>query len=408
MSKSRYFLEQSVPELKDLERKKLFTRKEITMIMRRRTDFEQRIAGRGSKPMDFLAYAQYEKTLEKLRRKRYNRMKPVIDTKPSVSDWASTRRIFFIFERGVNKFPKSMDLWSSYLKFARKNGSVKVVYSIYSKLLQLQPKNINVWFSAASYEFEQNRNVKSARNLFKRCVRFNPESSEVWQEFIKLELTYLSKLLLRRKLLKIITEQQQIQDLKENEAGNFEGDDMISLIPDTEINDELNKLPEMNIDVLGTAETNPVLKGDLVLAIFDVAVHAIQKNVQLSEDKFAKVWDFCSRVLALIDNYDILDRLYLANHVVEWLVHDHGHVPKVLLLRLTLPLRYVELDDAEFVSTLQSSVKTYQSWATRAKVEQAVKDEVKHLYTDFITQQYLSKADGEVKQILTQLVKKLK
>ncbi|OBA13744.1 uncharacterized protein OGAPODRAFT_83734 [Ogataea polymorpha] len=378
------------------------------MIMRRRTDFEQRIAGRGSKPMDFLAYAQYEKNLEKLRRKRYNRMKPLIDTKPSVSDWASSRRIFFIFERGVNKFPKSMDLWSSYLKFARKNGSVKVVYSIYSKLLQLQPKNINVWFSAASYEFEQNRNVKSARNLFKRCVRFNPESSEVWQEFIKLELTYLSKLLLRRKLLKIITEQQQIQDLKENEAGNFDGDDMISLIPDTELNDELNKLPEMNIDVLGTAETNPVLKGDLVLAIFDVAVHAIQKNVQLSEDKFAKVWDFCTRVLALIDNYDTLDRLYLANHVVEWLAHDHGHVPKVILLQLSLPLRYVQLGDAEFVNTLQSSVKTYQSWATRAKVEAAVKDEVKHLYTDYITQQYLSRADGEVKQILTLLVKKLK
>ncbi|GME74017.1 unnamed protein product [Ambrosiozyma monospora] len=215
--KARYFLEQSVPELQDLEKKKLFTKKEVTMIMRRRTDFEHRIMGRGSKPADYLAYYRYEKTLEKLRKKRYNRLKPIIDTKPSISDWASQRRVFFLFDRAVNKFPKSLDLWSNYLRYARKHGSVKVIYKVYTQLLSLQPRNVNVWLSAVHYEFEYNKNVKSARTLFKRCLRFNGDQNEVWFEFIKFELNYLSKLLIRRKLFGLITERQQREDLQENE-----------------------------------------------------------------------------------------------------------------------------------------------------------------------------------------------
>lgn len=69
--KVRYYLEQSVPELEDLKAKGLFDKNEITMIMRRRTDFEHRIQGRGSKPRDFLKYADFEGNLEKLRKKRY-------------------------------------------------------------------------------------------------------------------------------------------------------------------------------------------------------------------------------------------------------------------------------------------------------------------------------------------------
>jgi len=69
--KIRYYLEQSVPELEDLQRKKLFAKNEITMIMRRRTDFEHRIQGRGTKPRDFLKYAEFETNLEKLRKRDF-------------------------------------------------------------------------------------------------------------------------------------------------------------------------------------------------------------------------------------------------------------------------------------------------------------------------------------------------
>ena len=67
--KIRYYLEQSVPELEDLKIKGLFDKNEITMVMRRRTDFEHRITGRGCKPKDFLRYTEFETNLEKLRKR---------------------------------------------------------------------------------------------------------------------------------------------------------------------------------------------------------------------------------------------------------------------------------------------------------------------------------------------------
>lgn len=65
------------------------------MIMRRRTDFEHRINSRGSKSRDYLKYVEFESNLEKLRKKRYNRLSSVglINTKPSISDWADRKSV---------------------------------------------------------------------------------------------------------------------------------------------------------------------------------------------------------------------------------------------------------------------------------------------------------------------------
>ncbi|KAK4996620.1 U3 snoRNP protein, partial [Cryomyces antarcticus] len=48
--KARFYLEQSVPELHELERKKIFTKDEITSIASKRSDFEHILNARGSKP----------------------------------------------------------------------------------------------------------------------------------------------------------------------------------------------------------------------------------------------------------------------------------------------------------------------------------------------------------------------
>ncbi|VEU23923.1 DEKNAAC105243 [Brettanomyces naardenensis] len=409
--RARYYLEKCVPELQDLERKKLFDKKEITMIMRRWTDFEHRITSRGSKPMDYLNYAQYEKNLEKLRKLRVKRFRSIADSKPSISDYSASKRIFFIFERGVRKFPKSMELWAAYLKYAKKNGSIKVVYKVYTKLLQLQPRNVNVWLSAAKYEYESNRNVKSARNLFKRCLRFNGDEMLPWLEFIKFEMNYLSKLLVRRKLFSLLTERQQVQDLKENENENetgkdglAQGDDVITFTADNEITDELNNLPDMNASTLGSIEDNPVLRGDLILTLYDVCVASFTKR---SEDKFDKTWQISKKVMELVDRFEGLDRSYLCSHIARELMDKYPYNEQVVLLDLTLPLRYVGMEDEEFVSTLQNSVRLYQSWTARSKADDEVKKEVKREYLTLLRERYLTKAEGDSKELLGMLVKKL-
>lgn len=389
--KARYYLEKSVPELEDLEKKGLFTKKEVNSIMRKWTDFEHRIMSRGSSPRDYLAYVKYEDNLEKLRKARYKRMKEAIDTSPSISDWSGQRRIMFVFERGVRKFPTSMELWANYLKYAKKNDSVKVVYKVYSTLLQHQPRNVDVWLSAAKYEYDTNKNVQSARNLFKRCLRFNGDELRPWLEFIKFEMNYLSKLLVRRKLFSLLTEKQQTADLEENEnSGEGLGGETIAL--DSGVAEELAALPDFNASTLGSIENNPVLKGELIVTLYDVCVASLAK----SSDRKLKI---AQQILALVDQFEALDREYLAAHIIRDVLDETK--PETVLLEVTLPIRYVDLDDEQFASALQQSVKLYQAWEAKTGTD------IKRDYIGYLTDRYLSKAEGEQKKLLDALVKRL-
>lgn len=428
--KARYALEKSIPELEDLEKRGLFQRKEINMIVRRRTDFEHRISGRGSKPKDYLLYIKFEKTLDKLRKKRIQRLKDHIDMTPSISNWSISQRILIIFKKATNKFPSDMELWANYLKFARKQESVKVVYDIYSKLLSLQPRNIDVWLSGAKWEYEYNKNVKGARALFKRCLRFNLNEERVWIEFIKFELNYLSKLLTRRKLLQLVSERSQIEDL-ENESkkegtkndDDIDVEDIVTLnVGDDEINSELNALPEMNVSTLGSIEDNPVLRGDLIMTLYNVFIETMIKNLEkdyqhndqinikdneINDEKYKLIMKLSNKILSLIDKFDILDRIHMCDYIIDDLNKRFENDINVLLLKLTLSLRYVSIDDDEFINKLQENVKLYQSWKSKVKIDDKIKEKVRESYVKYLNDKYLIHSQGETQSLLQLLLKKL-
>lgn len=404
--KARYAIERSIPELEDFEKKGIFNKNEIKMIVRRRTDFEHRIAGRGSKPFDFLLYIKFEKNLNKLRKKRMERMNDVIDKIPSVSTWSITARILFIFKRGTNKFPNNLELWAKYLKFARREESVQVVYEIYSKLLLLKPRNIDIWLSGAKWEFEYNKNVKGARSLFKKCLRFNLYEERVWVEFIKFELNYLSKLLTRRKLLKLVNERAQLEDLKDQEKKEGDEEEHILLLDDNEVNGELNKLPEMNVSTLGSVEDNPVLRGDLIMTLYDVFIETMIKDKEDSE-KEGIVLSLSDKVLSIVDKFDILDRTHMCDYVIKDLNKRFPNNLKCVILLLTLSLRYIDLNDQNFINELQINVKYFQSWYLKSKNDEDFKNNVKSEYIKFIDEKYIQHSEGDMKNLLNLLIKKL-
>ena len=70
-------LEDMVPELEDLARKRIFSQPEIKEIVRRRRDFEYKLKRRESQKSEYLRYVQYERTLDKLRGKRIFHMAPI-------------------------------------------------------------------------------------------------------------------------------------------------------------------------------------------------------------------------------------------------------------------------------------------------------------------------------------------
>lgn len=365
--KVRYYLEQSVPELEDLKVKGLFDKNEITMIMRRRTDFEHRITGRGSRPRDYLKYSEFENNLEKLRKKRYTRLSKVglIDTKPSISDWAGVRRIMFILDRGTKKFPGDQQLWAEYLTYAKENGAIKVVYKIYSRLLQLQPRNVDAWLSAAKYEFEVNANAKGTRLLFQRGLRLNPESTILWLSYAQFELTYISKLLARRKLLGLLTESEEKK----------ETDDMI-VLPQAEAT--LN-LPDADMNMLGSPETNPALKGDVFLAVFDECVKAMG-------------FDVVEKFLQLIDQFEDLDRDYLYNHVLNYIQKEYPDDIRTVFIDITLPIRTTN-------EGLQLSVNKFMAYKA--------KNPNKELTNMFVNRLMQIDGNDKVKSLIQAIIKKI-
>ncbi|KAG7663632.1 UTP6 [[Candida] subhashii] len=405
--KVRYYLEQSVPELEDLKKKGLFDKNEITMIMRRRTDFEHRIQGRGSKPRDFLKYAEFESNLEKLRKKRYNRLNKVglVDTKPSISDWAGVRRIMFIFDRATRRYPGETELWSHYLKFAKSNGAIKVIYKVYSRLLQLQPRNIDAWLSAAKYEFEVNANAKGARLLFQRGLRLNPESLELWLSYAQFELTYISKLLARRKVLGLLTEKQQ-RDEQESEQAKLakaitesalgDGDaefnnDKIELPSTEEMKDQLHHLPEADMNMLGNPETNPALKGDVALTIFDLCIPSILKTIPKYSTVIKpedKVFEIVERFLSIIDKFEDLNRDYMYMHILNYLQREYSSDLRTLLIDIILPIRNVTVVSEKLAEALQLSVNKFMAYKLKLK-DLSDKDTLTNMFVNQLNNQFL-------------------
>lgn len=381
--RARYYLERTVPELEDLERKGVYDKREITMIMRRRTDFEHRILGRGSSARDYLRYADFEINVERLRKKRISRLAKVgaVDTKPSISDWAGSRRILFTYDRGVRKYPGASELWSAYLRFAKKNGSVKLVYNVYSRLLQLQPRNVEAWLSAAKYEFENNANAKGARILLQRGLRFNAEDPKMWLQYAQFELTYIYKLLARRKVLGLISQSQQKNEMEREEKqlqkkinkGDVAGEhlqDKIELpeLQEEEVKEELNHLPEADMDMLGNPETNPALRGDVVLAIFDSCIPALVNRLpkdSLLITKGDKIFEIAYAFLNLFDQFEELNRDYLYSHVLQYLQRNYPQDQRTIIIDITTPIRTANVDVEQLPELLHLSVNKFIAYKVK-------------------------------------------
>lgn len=428
--KVRYYLEQSVPELEDLTKKGLFDKNEITMIMRRRTDFEHRIQGRGSKPRDFLKYAEFEGNLEKLRKKRYNRLSKVglIETKPSLLDWAGPRRILFIFDRATRRYPGDLSIWGQYLKFAKANGAIKVIYKVYSRLLQLQPRNIDAWLSAAKYEFETNANAKGARVLFQRGLRFNPESLELWLSYAQFELTYISRLLARRKVLGLITEKQQkdhlqsesdnLQRALDKDSADMDVDSDVIILPqqtgEDVMKEELKHLPEADMNVLGNPETNPALRGDVALTVFDLCIPAILKTIPASSTVIteeSKTFEIVDSFLKIVDHFDDLNKDYLYMHVLNYLQSNYLKNFNTYLIDITLPIRKVTSASENLAGSLQLAVNKFMAYKVKI-INPKEKEHLTLLFVEQLTNQFLLDEDNKpterVEGLLRAIIKKCK
>ncbi|CCD26355.1 snoRNA-binding rRNA-processing protein UTP6 NDAI_0H01810 [Naumovozyma dairenensis CBS 421] len=439
-SKTRYYLEQCIPEMDDLVEKNLFTKNEVSLILKKRTDFEHRLNSRGSSINDYMKYIIYETNVDKLRQKRVKRILQASRSN-SLSDWSIQQRITFIYQRGTNKFPNDLKFWAMYLNFLKTRGaktSYKKIHNVYNEVLKLHPNNVDIWISCAKYEYEVHANFKSCRTVFQNGLRFNPDVAKLWYEYVKFELNFITKLINRRKVMGLISEREQELDMlnEENDnKGDEDGNETSTIkAPSTGDNmkDKLNELPEADMNMLGNTETNPALRGDIALTIFDVAMTTLRKHFinkhkgyyavsdktidgDLEKEALQFLFEKSMQYINLFDKFTDLQRDHLINHVLQfWRNELSGNLQEklsdiyisVLIMDITLNVRYMTLNNLD-IPQLQLSVKKY--FAYKDKIEKSLVKDLQSKYKLYLQDTFLNKIEktNPVYNILSMIIKKL-
>lgn len=207
MERVQFQQEQMLPELKDLEEKGVFTKQEVKQILKKRTAFEMALVRRVAKKSDYVQYAGYEMQLETLRRKRVQRLK-LNTQKKTISDYALVRRQLHIFERAVSKFKDDVGLWVQYIRLAQREGARTLAGKICARALRLHPSVPALYVLAAAHELNH-LSPATARTLLQRGLRLNPESVDLWREYVRMELGYVESLRKRWELLGVPSAAEQ-------------------------------------------------------------------------------------------------------------------------------------------------------------------------------------------------------
>ncbi|KAF2827560.1 hypothetical protein CC86DRAFT_213100 [Ophiobolus disseminans] len=339
--KARFYLEQSATELNELERKKIFTREEISSISKKRSDFEHIINARGSHPSDYLRYIEFEKNVDALRRKRIKRLGVRYKG-------AGQRTIYFLYNRATRKFPGDLTLWMQYIDFARKDKAYKRLNDIFTSVARLHPTKPEIWVHAATYFMDTQADITNARSYMQRGLRFCKNSEYLWLEYARLETIYVGKIAGRRKILGL-----DVDPTKSQQNGDDEDVDMIALpqVTAEDINPSLKQDDGVDEVALQNLASAPVLTGAIPLAVFDSAMKQFQGKARVAERFFAMFAEF--------EQLSCVPRLL--QHVLDYLHQNAPQAVETAMCEFCMQLYGRNPADPEFPPVLADALGVISS-----------------------------------------------
>uniref|UniRef100_A0AAV1VBX2 U3 small nucleolar RNA-associated protein 6 n=1 Tax=Peronospora matthiolae TaxID=2874970 RepID=A0AAV1VBX2_9STRA len=286
-------MEKMVPELEDLQARKLFSADEIRQVVDKRRGFEYSLRRVPLRKIDAMRYIEYELKLDALRAARKTRLGL---EKVTLGDVAGVKRVHNIFDRVLFKYRGSVELWLQYVAFCKREGSSRVLSSVFSRALQSHPRSAQLWIEAASYEFSVNLNVDSARVLMQRAIRLNKHHQKLWLEYFRLELLYVQKLAMRRHVL-------QLED-----AGEKVVDDGSTVLIDTLLEEKEAEEDKISDEMAATViARKTVLQGAIAKIVYTSAVAAIPNDVVFRLE-FVKIRDlFGAYTAAALSDFILQD-----------------------------------------------------------------------------------------------------
>ncbi|XP_015501601.1 U3 small nucleolar RNA-associated protein 6 homolog [Parus major] len=184
-------LEDRIPELEQLERVGLFTRKEIRAVLRKATALEYKIQRRALRKEDFINYIQYEVNLLELIKKRRARIG--YSFKKDEIEYSILHRVHSLFNRATGKWKDDVQLWLSHVAFCKQWNAKHQLSKVFSTMLAIHSDKPALWIMAAKWEMETRLSSESARHLFLRALRFHPECPKLYQEYFRMELMNAEK-----------------------------------------------------------------------------------------------------------------------------------------------------------------------------------------------------------------------
>ncbi|KAI8987905.1 U3 small nucleolar RNA-associated protein 6-domain-containing protein [Mycotypha africana] len=396
-----YFRERMIDDLEKLREKQVFDHAEIKKIIKKRDGFEQALKSRPTRKIDFLRYLEYEMGLDKSLQIR------IVDL--GIQDsfgklrYSIQKRIYDLFKRATIRFRHDVSLWLQYIDYARQHNANNIVSQVFVQAIQYHPTNASLWIMAAMWEYEHNSNVAAARILLQRAIRLMPENQQLWIQYFKLELVYVEKIKLRRRVLGI--EQQKNQeptsqnDVEEDEDGTINlpavtGEDVEAWNKDQANN---KKLSDQEMSKL---EDNPILQGLLTKIVYDNAIQAIPDDMAFRK-KFIDLYRHFSDTAPLIEHVYETIQADLSNQTFK----DATVAAEAYVFLAKRHLEDFTLSDPAFIPAFRKCVMEIES-ALTSTMESEVNCHLYLAYVQFLKGWYDLVSEPNFKLYLSKLIEK--
>lgn len=364
--------------------------------MKKRSDFEHKIIARGTSPIDFAKYAAWEINLEHLRQTRCKRLRIKL-----TSTISGQPRIFSIFDRGTKKHPGDVALWMSYLEYVRKAKATKKFQTVLTAAIRLHPTKSELWLYAARWALETDSDMSEARSYMQRGTRFCTTSRDLWIEYAKLEMIYLLKIAMRRKILGLDVDTSTAEASEESGEGTqdngFESSADVIALTDFKTNTLKPSMIEgVKVDSEAQKDpmTTPALNGAIPLAIFDASRKQPFFCASAAEDFFDMFAGF----------NQVRCTPTLLQHVVDSMVESYSTDPCTFSCYIRQPCVSIEPMSADFPMALGSALDRLKEGMERTKDKEELSKKMVTWIEPILA---LDDLDPGIRTVLNHTVRKL-
>jgi U3 small nucleolar RNA-associated protein 6 len=251
----------------------------------------------------------------------------------------------------------------SYLEYAREAKAVKKFKTVMTAALRMHPTKPELWLYAAKWILETESDMSGARSYMQRGTRFCTRSADLWIEYAKLEMIYLAKIGMRRRILGLdgrsATDDTIEADVANEDDAFSTSKDVVAISDFTAHTLHLSTLDGVKVDSEAVKDPmiTPALNGAIPLAIFDDARQQSFYSVATAEDFFNMFTAFTL----------VSCQLRILQHVLDSMLESFPSDPSTLSCFIRQPIIGIDPKSAAFPMALASSLERLKSSREKSK-----------------------------------------